>query len=186
MRSWTGRRCCGSLTHPASHRSHTLCTSVRRSLSCSLRGRATAIFSLRAYNEGEVLNPYWILCLEDIDPKLQGGDEVAKWLKYNRAAIAARPLTSPIVVLRDWESKSKPIEDISKALASHASSRCVAWDASLVNSELSENFVGIERFLSTSYHRTRSSRSRLSAQVACGSNCCQLDVRRRSKVIQRS
>lgn len=116
-----------------------------------VEGKGDRDLLLRAYREGRVLNPYWILCLEDIDPKLQGGDEVARWLKYNQAAIAARPLTSPIVALRDWESKVKPIEDISKALAPHATSRCIAWDAACVNTDLSENFVGIERFLSTAY-----------------------------------
>jgi predicted ATPase len=106
---------------------------------------------IRAYTESGTPNPYDIRALPDMDENLQGGDELARWLRYNRPAIAARPDTSPIIALRDWESGQGPINQIQAALDVHTTSRCVAWPRDLVNRDLSERFVGIERFLSTEF-----------------------------------
>jgi hypothetical protein len=50
-------------------------------------------------------------------------------------------------VLRDWESTDAP--KYNKVLDVHPFSECLTAPASLVNPELDESFVGIERFLDT-------------------------------------
>jgi hypothetical protein len=116
-----------------------------------VEGRGDRELLERAYLQSRVPNPYWIVCLEDIDEKLQGGDDLIRWLKYNRAAIASRPLTSPLVVLRDWETQPNLVDKINVTLTDHPSSRCVAWPEASANQELSRSFAGIERFLSTAF-----------------------------------
>jgi energy-coupling factor transporter ATP-binding protein EcfA2 len=106
---------------------------------------------LRAYEQSGIGNPYQILALPDLHADLQGGDDIPSYLKYNAPALAARPDDSPVFVLRDWESGPKPIAAIQSALSIHSTSRCFSWPLDLTNSDLSERFVGIEKFLSTSF-----------------------------------
>jgi AAA ATPase domain len=106
---------------------------------------------MRAYTSGGLPNPYEILALSDLDEMLTGGDDVAEWLKYNGPALAARPETSPVYVLRDWESSPKDFNKIQKALNVHRTSKCVQWPKDLTNPDLSDSFVGIEKFLSTEF-----------------------------------
>jgi len=104
---------------------------------------------LRAYEEGAVPNPFDVQALEDLDPTLQGGDDVVRWLKYNSPALAARPETSPVYALRDWESGQSVVNSLDQALSIHATSKCLVWPRDLTNPDLSDRFVGIEKFFST-------------------------------------
>jgi hypothetical protein len=81
-----------------------------------------------------------------------GGDGVLEYLKYNSQAIASRPDAAPVIVLRDWEDKKKSQYD--KALKGHEYSTCLIADPSLVNPDLDETFVGIERYLSSEIWRS--------------------------------
>ncbi|WP_109508042.1 ATP-dependent nuclease [Nocardioides speluncae] len=76
-----------------------------------------------------------------------GGDGVLQYLKYNKQAIASRPDSAPVIVVRDWEDKSKAKYD--NVLAVHPHSTCVIADETLTNPQLDETFVGIERYLPT-------------------------------------
>jgi predicted ATPase len=106
---------------------------------------------LRAFAEGGVVNPFDVKSLEDFDSSLQGGDEVAKWLTYNTPALSARPETSPVYVLRDWETGAGTVNTIDGALSSHRTSQCLVWPKDRTNPDLSDRFVGIEKFLSTEF-----------------------------------
>lgn len=106
---------------------------------------------LRAFRVAEAANPFDIRALSDLAPELTGGDDVVRWLKYNAAALNARPETSPVFVLRDWETGPKVVSQIEEVLSGHATSRCLVWPEDLVNPDLSRSFVGIERFLSTAF-----------------------------------
>lgn len=77
-----------------------------------------------------------------------GGDAILQYLKYNRQVLSSRPDEAPIVVLRDWEATDAKKYD--NVLSSHPYSRCLVAPESLVNPELDETFVGIERYLPTS------------------------------------
>jgi hypothetical protein len=116
-----------------------------------VEGRHDRDLLLRAFSEGNVPNPYDIRALEDFDAQLQGGDDVARWLKYNAPALSARPDTSPVYVLRDWETGQTTVNKIQAALAPHATSQCLTWPKDLTNQDLSDSFVGIEKFLSTDF-----------------------------------
>jgi predicted ATPase len=116
-----------------------------------VEGRSDRDLTLRAFVEAQLANPFDVRALSDLDPTLQGGDEVARWLKYNAAALAARPDTSPVFVLRDWETGQGVVNQIQAALAGHPESRCVVWPSDLTNPDLSPSFVGIEKFLSTAF-----------------------------------
>lgn len=106
---------------------------------------------LRAFEEAQLANPYDVRALSDVDPALRGGDDVARWLKYKSAPLAARPATSPVFVLRDWETGTGVVNQIQAALGGHPTSRCLVWPADLTNQDLSNSFVGIEKFLGTSF-----------------------------------
>lgn len=105
----------------------------------------------RAFDDSKLANPYEILCLQDFDPSLSGGDQIAGWLRYQREALEARPETSPVFVLIDWEAKAATTNKIAAELKGHATSRCLQWPADLTNEDLSENWAGVERFLSTEF-----------------------------------
>jgi hypothetical protein len=136
---------------------------------------------LRAYRESSVPNPYDIRALSDLDERLQGGDEVPRWLRYNAAALRARPETSPVFVLRDWESRENIINQTQAALVGHPSSRCFAWPKGLTNQDLSDNFSGIEKFLSTNFieHAAHDLGLALLAPVAPHTPVWRYDVNRR-------
>ncbi len=106
---------------------------------------------VRAFGTSEWVNPYEILCLKDFDPSLSGGDEIPIWLRYQREAVEARPQTSPLIVLLDWEASPQLIAKINKVLSSHPTSRCVKWPEDLTNADLSSNWAGIEKFVSTPF-----------------------------------
>jgi predicted ATPase len=116
-----------------------------------VEGRTDRELLLRAYREAGLANPYEVLALEDLDGRLQGGDQIPSWLRFNAPALAARPDTSPVFVLRDWESDQGVINRIQAALEAHPTSRCFAWPKDLTNSDLSDSFVGIEKLLSTTF-----------------------------------
>jgi 5S rRNA maturation endonuclease (ribonuclease M5) len=96
-------------------------------------------------------NPYEILCLRDFDETMSGGDQIPTWLNYQREAIEARPESSPVIVLLDWDAKDDLIAKIDKRLSGHATSKCVKWPEDLANDDLNRSWLGIERFLSTSF-----------------------------------
>ncbi len=133
---------------------------------------------LRAFREGRVANPFDIRSLEDLDPALQGGDEVARWLKYNESALKARPDTSPVYVLRDWETDQGTVNKINAALAGHSTSRCLVWPSDLTNADLSESFVGIERLLSTEFIEHVAAALGLPLTTAVGAQPWRYDIRR--------
>lgn len=107
---------------------------------------------LLAYELGRVVNPYEILCLKDFDPSMTGGSQLAEWLRYHRDALEARPSTSPIFVLVDWEMPvaDKPgFKKLNDAVAVHDTSRCIAWPEDLANPDLGPTWFGIERYVGT-------------------------------------
>lgn len=103
---------------------------------------------LRAAIAGADLRPRWRLLSPSAAFGEQiGGDSVLQYLKYNKQVIASRPETAPVIVLRDWEDNDKPKYDA--VLKVHTYSTCLNPPESLVNPDLDETFVGIERFLET-------------------------------------
>jgi predicted ATPase len=120
----------------------------------------------RAYAETGVRSPFEILCLADFDPDLTGGeDQIATWLGHNRPALLARPESSPVFALLDWESADKKVYKIAKSLEGHPTSRCLRWPVELTNQDLSPSFVGIEKFLSTQFVEHVAEEVGLSLQV---------------------
>lgn len=103
---------------------------------------------LKAALEALDLRPRWRL----VAPQAAFGQEVSgdaihPFLNFNRAVIASRPESSPVLVLRDWEARD--VTKYDKALAVHPYSKALICDSSYVNPDLSEDFVGIERYLET-------------------------------------
>lgn len=103
---------------------------------------------LRAAMQSAGLRPRWRLLSpsaafgEDI-----GGDSVRPYLQYNKQVIASRPLSAPVLVLRDWEASDAAKYDAH--LKVHPYSKCLTAPEDLVNPRLDQSFVGIERYLST-------------------------------------
>jgi energy-coupling factor transporter ATP-binding protein EcfA2 len=147
-----------------------------------VEGKSDRDLLLRAYQESGMANPYDIRALSDLDERLQGGDELPRWLRYNAAALRARPETSPVFVLRDWESRENIMNQIETALEPHRTSRCFAWPKDLTNQDLSDNFTGIEKFLSTDFieHAARQLGLQLLAPVPPHEPAWRFDVNKRS------
>ncbi|WP_144881172.1 ATP-dependent nuclease [Microbacterium paraoxydans] len=103
---------------------------------------------LRAAMQSAGMRPRWRLLSpsaafgEDI-----GGDSVRPYLQYNKQVIASRPLSAPVLVLRDWEASDAGKYDVH--LKVHPYSRCLVAPEHLVNPRLDQSFVGIERYVST-------------------------------------
>jgi energy-coupling factor transporter ATP-binding protein EcfA2 len=147
-------------TSGASAFAHPLHTGPPRPL-LLVEGQSDRDLINRAYRVSKLGSPYEVLCLNDFDPTMAGGDQVASWLKYHRGALEARPLSSPVMVLLDWEATDATIQKIDKAVRVHASSRCIRWPSDLCNRDLSESWIGIERFLSTRFVEFMRDRRRL-------------------------
>ncbi|MFF0264429.1 hypothetical protein [Kribbella sp. NPDC004536] len=112
-----------------------------------VEGRYDAVHLRAALTHLDVRIRWRLVAPSEIFDADAGGDGVLEYLKYNSQAIASRPDAAPVIVLRDWEDKKKPQYD--KALKHHEYSTCIIADGTLVNPELDESFVGIERYLST-------------------------------------
>jgi energy-coupling factor transporter ATP-binding protein EcfA2 len=147
-----------------------------------VEGRSDRDLLLRAYRESGVANPYDIRALSDLDERLQGGDDLPGWLRYNAAALRARPETSPVFALRDWESRQNIVNQIVNALEPHPTSRCFAWPKDLTNQDLSDNFTGIEKFLSTEFiqHAAQQLGLQLLAPIPPHEPVWRFDVNKRS------
>ena len=105
----------------------------------------------RAFEVSDLVSPFEIIALEDLEETLTGGeDQIASYLANNLSAVRARPEASPIVVLLDWEVADRKIQRCNDVLKVHPTSKCVKWPEALKNAELSPRWVGIEAFLSTS------------------------------------
>lgn len=114
-----------------------------------VEGRYDAVY-LRAAIESLDIRPRWrLVSPQDAFGDEVSGDSILPYLQWNTAAIRSRPDIAPIVVLRDWETKDSSKYD--KHLKVHPYSRALACDVSLVNPELDESWLGIERYLATTY-----------------------------------
>ncbi|WP_194762263.1 ATP-dependent nuclease [Microbacterium sp. UFMG61] len=103
---------------------------------------------IRAAIQAAGLRPRWRL----LSPSAAfgdeiGGDSVLQYLKYNKQVVASRPLSAPVLVLRDWEDSDAP--KYNQVLAVHPHSVCLVPPEAVANPQLDQTFVGIERFLST-------------------------------------
>ena len=112
-----------------------------------VEGKFDAIY-LRAALQSLDLRPRWrIIAPQAAFGQEVGGDAILPFLKHNRAVIASRPASAPVIVLRDWEANG--VDSYQKVLNAHPYSRALICDKDLVNPDLSEDFVGIERYLSS-------------------------------------
>lgn len=96
------------------------------------------------------LRPRWKLAsLTDIEPELSGGDVVVRYLAANRTVLKSRPTYAPVLVLRDWETNEKTVNDTKKVVTVHERSGVLRCPADISNPELGQTFRGIERYLAT-------------------------------------
>jgi energy-coupling factor transporter ATP-binding protein EcfA2 len=96
------------------------------------------------------LKPLWtMVSLRDMEEGRTGGSDLEPYLRNNASVLRCRPPHAPVFVLRDWEDPDKTVNAFNKALEPHETSQCLRCPADLANPQLSEKFVGIERFLTT-------------------------------------
>ncbi len=114
-----------------------------------VEGKFDAVY-LRSAIESTNLKPRWRLISpeEAFGPDFTG-DAIHQYLKYNKQVVASRADAAPVIVLRDWEAKDNLKYDA--VLSAHPYSKCIKAAVDRANPELGESFVGIERFLPTSY-----------------------------------
>jgi hypothetical protein len=114
-------------------------------------GPFDAYYLTEAYIRSGRTNPWDIRSLETLDPQsgTGGRDNIKKYLKQNKGPLQARPLTSPVIVLLDWEDTPAQQEAVQELLNIHPSSKSIVWQVGDGNAELGDSFHGIERFLGT-------------------------------------
>ncbi len=90
-----------------------------------------------------------ICCLEELEGgKTTGGvDRMLQYVKANVAALRARVLTAPVIVVLDWDSASKKVE-FEKYLKECKACEVLTWPDTTFNPHLDETFHGIERHMS--------------------------------------
>jgi hypothetical protein len=113
-------------------------------------GPYDVFYWLKAYAVSGRVNPWDIRALSDIDPAAGSGkNAIRKYLSQNKGPLRARPTTSPVVVLLDWEDTEDDRRAVEALLADHTTSRAVLTPQDRANQELGATFRGIERFLGT-------------------------------------
>jgi hypothetical protein len=101
------------------------------------------------------LRPRWrVVDMSDIDETYSGGTALANYLRVSALALASRPETSPVIVLRDWEETPADLAAIAAILSPHETSRAAKCDVAYANPQLGPTFVGIERYLETEFIRS--------------------------------
>ena len=111
-------------------------------------GRSDVAY-LKAAVRAAGIRPRWRILSPDDDLVLgSSGDALKQYLKWNQSALASRPDSSPVFVLRDWEATDGA--NYEGLLAAHPHSHCFTCPEAQANPELGKSFVGIERFLETS------------------------------------
>ena len=101
------------------------------------------------------LRPRWRLAsLAELDPESgAGGSGVEHYLRINRLVLKSRPLSAPVFVLRDWEDQN--LAKLEQVVAAHDTSKVLRCPGALVNPDLDQSFVGIERYLPTALVRSK-------------------------------
>jgi hypothetical protein len=95
---------------------------------------------------------YQLKDLKEITGANRGGKDNVNFIKEHGRVIGARPKNAPILVLYDWEAKEGDISTMTSLLSSlHDQSKAFKMDATDANPELSDDFRGIERFLTTDF-----------------------------------
>ena len=119
------------------------------------------------------LRPRWrVVCNESLDLG-GGGDGILAFLRANSAALSARPLSGPVIVLRDWEATDAA--RYIAALRPHPHSTCLTAPRDLCNPGLGEKFVGIERYLETGIITSTIPGRHLSRSLEAGDETLQVD-----------
>ncbi|SEO62195.1 AAA family ATPase [Amycolatopsis saalfeldensis] len=114
-----------------------------------VEGRFDEIYLGAAVRETGIRPRWRILSPDDSFGDGTAGDALKSYLKFNQSALKARPLSAPILVLRDWESKD--VGTYRNLLQAHPYSSAIATPESMTNPELGPSFVGIERYLGTKF-----------------------------------
>lgn len=92
-----------------------------------------AVFDLELLTEGK---------------KTGGVDDIKNYVVSNIGAIKSRPSNAPVIVLLDWESKSK-VRGFRNLFDSDDPFKVEVWPEELANPKLEKKFRGIERFYPT-------------------------------------
>jgi hypothetical protein len=103
----------------------------------------------QAYAKAGRVNAWDIRSLESLDPDTGGSGKntLKNYLKANTGPLRARPSTSPVVVLLDWEDTEAERQAFETLLAAHPTSRAIVWPVDLANPAIGASFRGIERYL---------------------------------------
>ena len=113
-------------------------------------GPYDAFYLEEAYRRAGRTNPWDTRSLEQLDPRAASGgkDAIRKYLRQNEGPLRARPRTSPVVVLLDWEASEDERRGIDELVSVHSESTAIVWPIDQVNPQLGETFRGSERYLS--------------------------------------
>jgi hypothetical protein len=107
-------------------------------------GKFDWVFLTRAFS---LLSPGFrpqVSYLELLSGNSGGVEQTIKYLKAHRDVIGARPDEAPVILVIDWDSKSK--EDSAKgAFPKGSPGSAVVWPSEALNPKLGKSFKGVER-----------------------------------------
>ncbi|AGT93589.1 hypothetical protein BH686_18970 [Rhodococcus erythropolis] len=133
-----------------------------------VEGRTDKIYLSAAIRKAN-LRPRWRIISPDEDFETgSAGDALQKYFQMNQEALAARPDEAFILALKDWEDGSKSAK-LDGTLRKHPYSGTIVCPSELCNPDLSQKFVGIERYLPTGLIHAIADKSKLDKNMSSGS-----------------
>jgi len=111
-----------------------------------VEGKHDRDFLRRAYGLLERGN-FRICCLEDLAVGATGGDDLRHYIKHHAPAIQSRPPDVPVVLLLDWDKRSK-VSSYEGLVPLRRGLVVEVWPEDKCNPNLGRTFRGIERFYS--------------------------------------
>ncbi len=90
-----------------------------------------------------------VVCIESLNGKMGGGgtDQMKKYLRQHRDAVATRSNRAPLIVILDWDAANKA-DGFRKLFKKGDPVHVFAWPESALNPDLGKSFRGIERAFS--------------------------------------
>lgn len=111
-----------------------------------VEGKTDVTFLEKAFQVMQVRRQVRVADLARLEGGSDGGgtDKLRKYIKDNASAIQARRPEAPVVVLLDWDARTK-VDGFSGLINAANTYKVLAWPDSALNPKLGRSFKGVER-----------------------------------------
>ncbi|MGQ9652415.1 MAG: ATP-dependent nuclease [Phycisphaerae bacterium] len=111
-----------------------------------VEGEFDVVFLEKAFQAMQVERPIRVADQARVEGSTDGGgvERLRKYIKDNASAIQARRPEAPVVVLLDWDARSK-VDGFASLVPAANTYKALAWPDRALNPKLGRSFKGIER-----------------------------------------